>query len=244
MSDTNDGRSDDRTDPTAPADDGSGSAPTPPTTEIPQATSDPTAPQPDAGASPAGAEPPAAWEPPAAAEPPAAEQPWAPPAAYGQPGGYGEQPTYQDPYAQQPYGQPYAQQPYGQQPAPYAPDQYAQQQYGQPGYGQPPAPYGQPPYAPPGAYGQPARTNGSALALTIISGLATVSCCLLSAPALIFGIVALTKQSTDPEGSARMTRYGWIAFAAGFALSLIGIGLLFAFGAAGAFDDPGPYGGY
>ncbi len=236
MSDTNDGRGDDRIDPTAPAyDDGSGSAPTPPTTEIPQATSDPAAPEPerDAAASPA------------AAEPPAAEQPWAPPAAYGQPGAYGEQPAYQDPYAQQPYGQqPYAQQPYGQQPAPYVPDPYAQQQYGQPGYGQQPGPYGQPPYAAPGTYGQPARTNGSALALTIISGLATVSCCLLSAPALIFGIVALTKQSADPEGSARMTRYGWIAFAAGFALSLLAIGLFFAFGAWGAFDDPGPYDGY
>ena len=235
MSDTNDGRGDDRVDPTAPAyDDGGGSTPTPPTTEIPQATSDPAAPEPDAGAS-------------SAAEPPAAEQPWAPPAAYGQPGAYGEQRAYQDPYAQQPYGQqpapyapdPYAQQPYGQQPAPYASDPYAQQPYGQQ-----PAPYGQPPYAAPGPYGQPARTNGSALALTIISGLATVSCCLLSAPALILGIVALTKQSTDPEGSARMTRYGWIAFAAGFALSLLAIGLFFALGAWGAFDDPGPYDGY
>ena len=34
-------------------------------------------------------------------------------------------------------------------------------------------------------------------------------------PALIFGIVGLSKQSTDPEGSARMTRYGWIAFGVG-----------------------------
>ena len=236
MSDTNDGRGDDRTDPTAPAhDDGSGATPTPPTTEIPQASSDPAAPQPDAGAAPA------------APEPPAAEQPWTPPPAYGQPGGYTEQPPYQDPYAQPPYGQqPYGQQPpaYGQQAAPYGQDPYAQQPYGQQGYGQQPVPYGQSPYAAPGTYGQQSRTNGSALALTIISGLATVSCCLLSAPALIFGIIALTKQTTDPEGSARMTRYGWIAFAAGFALSLLAIGIFFALGAGGAFDDPGPYGGY
>ena len=239
MSDTNDGRSDDRTDPTAPPyDDGSGPAPAPPTTELPQATSDPAAPQPDAGGAPA------------APEPPPAEQPWTPPPAYGRPGGYGEQPAYQDPYAQQPYGQqPYAQPPYGQQAAPYGQDPYGQQAYGQPqygqqGYGQPPVPYGQPPYAAPGTYGQPSRTNGSALALTIISGLATVSCCLLSAPALIFGIIALTKQTNDPEGSARMARYGWIAFAAGFALSLLAIGIFFVFGAAGAFDDDGRYGGY
>ena len=239
MSDSNDGRGDDRPDPTAPAyDDGSGTTPTQPTTEIPQAPSDPAAPQPDAGA------------PPAAPEPSAAEQPWAPPPPYGQPGGYVEQPTYQDPYAQQPYGQePYGQPPYGQQAAPYGQDPYAQQQYGQPqygqqAYGQPPASYAQPPYAAPGTYGQPARTNGSALALTIISGLATVSCCLLSAPALIFGIVALTKQTTDPEGSARMTRYGWIAFAAGFVLSLLAIGVFIAFGASGAFDDTGRYDGY
>ena len=59
-----------------------------------------------------------------------------------------------------------------------------------------------------GPYGQPQR-NGSALALTITAGILTVFCCsLLTLPSLILGIIGLTKQSTDPEGSARPTRYG------------------------------------
>ena len=223
MSDTNDGHGEGYTDPTAPSyDDGSTSTPppTPATTEIPlTAASEPTAPPPDAG-----------------------PRPWAPPAAYGQQNPYGQPPPYAEQPPPAPGQPPYAQPPYGQGPDTQAP--YAQQGYGQQGYGQQPGGYAPSPHAAPGTYGQPARTNGSALTLTIISGITTVSCCLFSAPALIFGIVALTRQTNDPEGSARMTRYGWIAFAVAIALGVVAIGVFVALGIGGYFDDPGTYEGY
>ena len=145
----------------------------------------------------------------------------APPA--GQPG-YA-QPGYGQPgYGQQPYGQDYGQQPYGQD--------YAQQGY-QPSYGQQPtypaAPsmgtgYSQAPYA------APRTTNGSALALTITSAIAVVLCGgLLVIPALVFGIIGLTKQSSDPAQAAKMARWGWIAFGVGLLVSLIAVVVLFAF---------------
>lgn len=121
-----------------------------------------------------------------------------------------------------PASNPYAQQP----PVQY--EQYGQQysqQTGQPGgqYGQPqPGPYGQPQ---PGqqypAYGQQAyatgqqsETNVSAIVLTIVSGIIMLSTCfLIGIPSLIFGIMALTSNNTDPTGSRKKTKTGWILFA-------------------------------
>ncbi len=79
------------------------------------------------------------------------------------------------------------------------------------------------------------------MVLTVLAGIGTVGCCLFLAPALIFGIVALTKQSNDPAGSAKMTRYGWIAFGVAIALAVIAVVMFFAFGAAGLFDGGGSY---
>lgn len=167
--------------------------------------------------------------------PPAAPSPYPPPPAA---------PTYveQPPFGQPPYGQP----PYpSNEPAPYGQPGYGQPPYGQPGYGQ--LPYGQPGYGPPafapppGTYGTPPQQNGAAVALTVVSGIGTALCCLLSLPALVLGIVALTKQSTDPEGSRRFTRYGWIALGIGVAVSVLVVVLLFIVGASGGFDDPGTY---
>ena len=91
-------------------------------------------------------------------------------------------------------------QPYGQ-PAPYAqPSQYGQQYptYGQQSY----------------ATGAPtAPSNTSAIVLTIVSGLATLTTCVIGIPSLIFGIMALTSNSTDPVGSRKKSRTGWIIFA-------------------------------
>jgi hypothetical protein len=187
---------------------------------------------------------------------PATDPPPAPPHAAS------AEPEPPNPYPTQPpaYGQdPYGQQPYGQPPAfgqdPYAPPpEYGQQPgYGQqPTYGQP-QPYGQDPYAQPAPYAPPpagygaSTTNSSALTLTIISGV-SILCCggLFTIPALILGIVALAKQSTDPSGSARMTRYGWIAFAVGMALVVIVAVVLIAIALAGGFDTSvsTSYGGY
>ena len=79
------------------------------------------------------------------------------------------------------------------------------------------------------------------MVLTVLSGLGTVSCCLFLAPALIFGIVALTKQSNDPAGSAKMTRYGWIAFGVAMVLAVLAVVAFFGFGAAGFVDDGGSF---
>ena len=217
-------------DPTAPSDAG-WSAPAPESS-----SSDPA---PDAPA-PQVAQPSPYEAPPASAEAPPSPYDAQQPPAYGPPPAYGQQ---TDPYAQPPaYGaqaRPYAQPPaYGSQPTPY----------GQPSspYGQQPDPYGAPP-----AYGQPQpgygpgpyaaapQTNGSALALTIISAIGALSCCLITLPSLIFGIIALSKQSSDPVQSAKMAKYGWIAFGICVALAVLAAIGFFAAGSAGWFDDGG-----
>ena len=197
-------------------------------TDRPQDTPvDPTAPS-DAGWPASAPEPSSsAPAPDAPAHPEAQPSPYeAPPASYqappspydtqqlAQPPVYGSQPT--------PYGQPSS--PYGQQPDPYgAPPAYGQPQ---PGYG-------------PGPYTAAPQTNGSALALTIISAIGALSCCLITLPSLIFGIIALSKQSSDPVQSAKMAKYGWIAFGICVALAVLAAIGFFAAGSAGWFDDGG-----
>ena len=146
------------------------------------------------------------------------------------------------PYGQSPtYGQaaPYGQSPtYGQAPP-----------YGQtPGYGQAPPPggpagYGAPPYA------APQRTNTSALVLTIVSGVSILFCGgLLAIPAVVLGILGLVRQNSDPESSAKVTRWGWWAFAIGIVLSIVVAVALFGFLIAGStmqgFESYDSYDGY
>lgn len=168
---------------------------------------------------------------------PSPEPPVTPPSPYAAPAPYAapqppELPAAPAPYGQPPYEQPsYGQAPYGQPPYGQAP--YGQAPYGQTPYGQA---YGQSPYPPPPVpYGAPQQNSG-ALTLTIVSAIATVTCCLLCAPSLIFGIVALSKQSTDPQASARMTRYGWIAFGISLAIGVVLAVAFVAFGSIGAFE--------
>lgn len=93
---------------------------------------------------------------------------------------------------------------------PYAPGQL-------PGPGMPP-PY---PYAP------PAPVNTSAIVLIVLSSLTifTGYCCYIGIPGLVLGILGVTKNSTDPEGAAKLTKIGWITFAALTAVTLIGIAI-------------------
>jgi hypothetical protein len=130
--------------------------------------------------------------------PPGAPQPHgahpADPSGPGQSSPAGPPPA-SNPYAQQPPVQPYGQQSYGQGP-----------QY--PGYGQ--QSY---------STGVSTQPNGSAIALTIVSALSL--CNILSAAPLIMGIIALTKNSTDPQASRRLTKIGWIVFAAIWALTIL-----------------------
>ena len=115
------------------------------------------------------------------------------------PEGPGDNATRPMPPPQQPYGsQP--QQPYGSQP--------------QQPYGSQPQPN---PYAAPAAYGYQvppaAPANTSAIVLTIVSGLSILLCaCFFAIVPLIFGILGITHNATDPAKSAQMTRYGWISF--------------------------------
>ena len=150
-----------------------------------------------------------------------------PVARHGYPGHPYGQPPYQQ-YGQPPYPPYGPPPPYGQPPA------YRQEYGAAPGYAQ----YGIPPYAPPpSGYPPPPAQNGGAIALTVVSGLATVLCCIFSVPALVLGIMALTKQSTDPEQSRRLTGYGWIALGVSVALAVLAVVLLFAVGASSGFDE-------
>ena len=118
-------------------------------------------------------------------------------------------PPMSNPYAQQPPAEPPA------QPSPWSPqpaDPYGQSQPGQP-Y---PA-YGQSPYQ----SGAPAASNTSAIILTILSALSL--CNILAVGPLVLGIIALTKNSTDPAQSRRLTKIGWIVFAAIWAVGILGI---------------------
>ena len=167
--------------------------------------SDPTAPYPQQYApQDAGPVPP---PPPPSSTPygaPTAAQPYGPPTPFGTPGSYGAPGA---PGAPGPYGTPDAANPYG---APSAP------------YGTPPPSYYQ---------SAPPQSNTSALVLTIISAIGTLSCC-LPLPALILGIVALTKQTSEPERSAQLAKYGWITFGVMFALAALALVAFIGFSVA------------
>ena len=133
-----------------------------------------------------------------------------------------------NPYAQQPpaeqYGQPAGQ--YGQpQPAqPYPPygQQAPAQQYGQPHPG-----YAQQHYAT-GA----TESNVSAIVLTIVSVLTLLGTwCVIGIPSLIIAIMALTANSTDPTGSRKKAKTGWIVFGVNVAVAaLIILGVVVLWG--------------
>lgn len=96
--------------------------------------------------------------------------------------------------------------------------------YGQvPGYGQPPG-AGYPHVPPPYIYPPPRPLNTSTIVLTVVSGFLTFSglCCYVSLVSLVFAILGLTKNATDPEGAERMTKYGWISLAIITVLTIIG----------------------
>lgn len=160
--------------------------------------------------------------------PPSASRPQDEQPAAGQPTTQPVAPPLSNPYAQQP---PQPPQPHGEQPPP-------------PPYGQQPPsqPYSQQPGAQYPAYGQQTyptgpqtETNGSAIVLTILSGVFMLSTCfIVGIPSLVFGIMALTSNSTDPAGSRKKARTGWIIFGVNFGivvlLAIVGFGLLIATG--------------
>ncbi|HEY5179012.1 MAG TPA: hypothetical protein VIJ07_04445 [Dermatophilaceae bacterium] len=154
------------------------------------------------------------------------EPPLVPPAAPGASSPYGQQPPApqvtppaSNPYAQQPPAPPYvtpSSNPYGQQ-------------YPAPPYGQqyPAPPYGQQYYA----AGAPAvPSNTSAIVLTIVSGVSMLGTAFfVGIPSLIFGIMALTSNTTDPVGSRKKSRIGWIIFAVNVSILVLLIVAAIAF---------------
>jgi hypothetical protein len=157
---------------------------------------------------------------------------------YGQPpAGAPSSPPFNNPYAQQPpVEQPYGQQPpvepYGQPQQPYG----VQQPYGQAQSGQQYGAYGQQQYA----TGPPTQTNGSAIALTIVSVLSL--CNFFTVASLVLGIIALTRTSTDPESSRRLTKIGWIVFAVSWGLVILGVvaSIIVSLTTAGSGGAPNP----
>ena len=84
---------------------------------------------------------------------------------------------------------------------------------------------------PPNPYPPPQPPNSSAIVLIVFSGLALLSgyCCYIGIPSLVFGILGVTQHASDPEGAARMTRIGWVVFAALVLLTLLVIGGFFVY---------------
>ena len=156
--------------------------------------------------------PPGSDYPPYGEQPSAAPQPPPPPA-----------PPVSNPYAQQPPTDPYGQ-PAGQ--------------YGQPQPGQQYPPYGQSPYA----TGASAPSNTSAIVLTIVSGVSMLGTAFfVGIPSLVFGIMALTSNNTDPVGSRKKSKVGWIIYAINAAVVVLvvvfGVVALVVFSRDGTFNS-------
>ncbi|MDQ1537092.1 MAG: hypothetical protein QOE58_1485 [Actinomycetota bacterium] len=129
-------------------------------------------------------------------------------------------------YGAQPPAAPFGQQPPTPSDTPPASNPYAQQPPPEPGqqysaYGEQPgqySAYGQPGYA----TGSPTQANASGIVLTILSAILMLSTCFtIGVPSLVFGIMALTSNSTDPEGSRSKSKIGWIIFAINFGVVVL-----------------------
>lgn len=212
------------TDPTASPD---WTAPTPPAPDAPQTEQIPQGSPTEQ--IPQGSEVPPPSEPTPSS--PSYDAPYQAPRSDSNPyAGSSAQPTNPYAAAPPPAGDPYA----APQPAydPYAATGAPAAQGGYPAY-QAPGQW----QAPPAAYGAPPQQNTSGLVLTIIAGITTVTCCLPGIVPLIFGILSLTKNATDPEGSRKMAKWGWISFGIGVALAVIAFVAFIALGASGVFDN-------
>ena len=140
------------------------------------------------------------------------DQPAAGPASPAPQPGPPAGPPESNPYAQQPPVQPYGEPQPGQQ---------------YPAYGQPQPGQQYPAYGQPYSTGSTTEANGSAIVLTILSGIIMLSTCfLVGIPSLIFGIMALSSNSTDPTGSRKKAKTGWIIFAINFAVVVV-LGVVF-----------------
>jgi len=66
------------------------------------------------------------------------------------------------------------------------------------------------------------EASSSAIVLTVLSGIVMLSTCfIIGIPSLIFGIIALTSNRTDPAGSRKQAKTGWILLAVNFGVVVL-----------------------
>lgn len=193
---------------------------TPPTEAVPLPPPGPFAPLPTPGQQPAPPQPYGATPSPHPYGPP---PPLGPPPPVGPPTAYGQdlpsQAAVQAAHTSS-ASNPYAHNPYARTPGPVPP--------GAPSQAPPPGSYRP---APPGA-------NASAIVLCVLSVVSLLPTCLCSVPALIISIIALSKNSDDPAGSRRLTKWGWGAWAAGIVIAVAVWVMIAIFGnLSGSIDD-------
>ena len=71
------------------------------------------------------------------------------------------------------------------------------------------------------------QTGKSGLVLLIVAGLSTIVGFVLTAPALILGILSVVNRDKDPSHAARLARWGWVVYAITMTLMLAAAGFLF-----------------
>lgn len=98
----------------------------------------------------------------------------------------------------------------------------------------------------PNPYGNlpsPSQPSISAMVLTGVSAMLTLSvyCACIGLPPLIFGIMALVKQSQDPAGASRLAKIGWVVLVLMTVLTIASVVVAFAVYDVG---DPTPTSSY
>jgi hypothetical protein len=83
-----------------------------------------------------------------------------------------------------------------------------------------------------------APDNSAAVVQLVVAGVLTLLGCFLTLPAAILGIVAVVQHKHSPARSAKLTRWGWIAFGVGVGLTVLAaIGLMVVAGIAATGND-------
>lgn len=84
----------------------------------------------------------------------------------------------------------------------------------------------------------PRGQRSPALVLLIVAGISTLVGLVTSVPALVLAVLALLSQHKAPSRAAVLTRWGWIAYAAGaLLLVLFGVVLVVVAGYAASGND-------
>ena len=115
-------------------------------------------------------------------------------------------------------------------PAPAGPD-HPPQGAAPPGYAGYPPPGSAVAYPPPGSAAYPpsgppgaptlAPVNVGAIVLLVVSVLSIVAALVIGPPSAVLAVLALARNRRDPTAARRLTRWGWIAYAANAAVGTV-----------------------